>query len=104
PKVREALRSHAESLRRSKQLVSVRDDLPIETDLGRLERRAILGEEARALFTELEFYKLLQEMPASPQPMLALRPTRVVRRAEELAAVLEAVRRAGGAAFVPAFT
>ncbi|MGO9831930.1 MAG: DNA polymerase I, partial [Myxococcaceae bacterium] len=102
PKTREALRSHADSLRRSKQLVSVRDDLPIDTDISQLERRPILGEAARALFTELEFYKLLQEMPASPQPALALRQTRVVRRAEELAPVLEALRRSG-AAVVPAF-
>ncbi len=103
PKTREALRSHADSLRRSKQLVSVRDDLPIDTDISQLERRPILGEAARALFTELEFYKLLQEMPASPQPALALRQTRVVRRAEELASVLEALRRSG-AAVVPAFS
>jgi DNA polymerase I len=103
PKVREALRAHAESLRRSKQLVSIRDDLPIDTDLSRLERRPILGEQARALFTELEFYKLLQEMPASPQPALALRTTRVLRRPEELPGVLEAVSRSG-AAFVPAFS
>jgi len=103
PKIREALRTHAESLLRSKQLVSIRDDLPIDTDLSRLERRPILGEQARALFTELEFYKLLQEMPASPQPALALRPTRVLRRAEELPAFLGAVARAG-AAFVPAFS
>src|SRR5208282_117415 len=101
PKTREALRSHAESLRRSKQLVSVRDDLPVDTEISRLERRPILGEEARSLFTELEFYKLLQEMPASPQPVLALRQTRVVRRAEELPPLLEAVRRSG-AAFAPA--
>ncbi len=103
PKIREALLANAESLRRSKQLVSVRDDLPIDTDLSRLERRPLLGEQARALFTELEFYKLLQEMPASPQPALALRNTRVVRRPEELTPVLEAVRRSG-AAFVPAFS
>ncbi len=103
PKTREALRSHADSLRRSKQLVSVRDDLPVDTEISRLARRPILGEEARSLFTELEFYKLLQEMPASPQPVLALRQTRVVRRAEELAPLLEAVRRSG-AAFAPAFS
>jgi DNA polymerase-1 len=102
PKVRESLRANAQSLLRAKQLVSVRIDLPIETDIAQLERRAILGEDARALFTELEFYKLLQEMPASPQPVVALRTTRVVRQSEELAAIAEALQRSGGA-FVPAF-
>jgi DNA polymerase-1 len=103
PKVRESLRSHADSLLRSKQLVSARDDLPIETDISQLERRPIHGEEARALFTELEFYKLLQEMPASPQPVVALRSTRVVRTAEELASLRESLVRSG-AAFVPAYS
>ncbi len=102
PKVRESLRANAESLLRAKQLVSVRDDLPIATDVAELERRPILSEEARALFTELEFYKLLQEMPASPQPALALRTTRVVRSPVELRAVSDAVLRSG-AAFVPAY-
>jgi DNA polymerase I len=103
PKVRESLRAHADSLLRAKQLVSVRSDLPIDTDIGQLERRPILGEEARALFTELEFYKLLQEMPASPQPALELRITRVVRTAAELAIVRDGMLRAG-AALVPAYS
>jgi DNA polymerase I len=103
PKVRESLRSHAASLLRAKQLVSVRIDLPIDTDIAKLERRAILGEEARTLFTELEFYKLLQEMPASPQPVVALRTTRVVRSAEELLPVRAALLKSGGA-FVPAYS
>jgi DNA polymerase I len=103
PKVREALRAHADSLLRSKQLVSIRGDLPIETDIAKLERRAILGEEARALFTELEFYKLLQEMPASPQPAVVLRTTRVLRRPEDLAGLRETLLLSGGA-FVPAYS
>ncbi len=103
PKVRESLRAHAAQLLRAKQLVSIRVDLPIETDIGKLERRPILGEEARTLFTELEFYKLLQEMPASPQPVVALRTTRVVRTQEALEAVRDALLRSGGA-LVPAFS
>ena len=103
PKVRESLRANADSLLRAKQLVTVRDDLPIATDMGELARRPILSEETRALFTELEFYKLLQEMPASPQAALALRTTRVVRSPVELRAVADAVLRSG-AAFVPAYS
>jgi DNA polymerase I len=103
PKVRESLRANADSLLRAKQLVTVRDDLPIATDMGELARRPILSEETRALFTELEFYKLLQEMPASPQAALALSTTRVVRSPGELRAVADAVLRSG-AALVPAYS
>jgi DNA polymerase I len=103
PKIREALRENTETLRRAKQLVTLRDDLPIDTDIGRLERRPINGEQARALFTELEFYKLLQEMPASPEPVVALHATRLLRSAEELLEFCAAVTKTG-AAFVPAFS
>ena len=97
PKVREALKENADTVRRAKQLVSIRDDLPIDTELSRLARRPILGEQARALFTELEFYKLLQEMPASPEPAMALKSTRVVRTPEELLPLREAMARSGAA-------
>jgi len=103
PKVREALRANAATVRRAKQLVSVRDDLPIATNLEALARRPILGEEARTLFTELEFYKLLQEMPPSPEPAVALRATRVLRTGEELGPLAAAMAR-GGAAWAPAFS
>jgi DNA polymerase-1 len=103
PKIREAIRVNITSLRRSKELVSMRDDLPIDTNIERLARRPIRGEEARALFTELEFYKLLQEMPASPEPAVALRSTRVVRLPEELTALAGAMR-GSGAALVPAYS
>jgi len=64
PKIREAVRSHAEQLRRALQLVSFRLDLPLEVDIQGLARRPIKRAEARALFGELEFFRLLQEMPA----------------------------------------
>jgi DNA polymerase I len=103
PKVREALQKNADTVRRAKQLVSIRHDLPIDTDLARLARRPILGEQARALFTELEFYKLLHEMPASPEPAMALKTTRVLRTAEELLPLREAMARSG-AALAAAYT
>jgi DNA polymerase-1 len=63
PKVREALRENQETLKRAKQLVTFKTDLPIDTDFQKLIRRPTKEEEARALFTELEFYRLLQELP-----------------------------------------
>ncbi|HEY1335463.1 MAG TPA: 5'-3' exonuclease H3TH domain-containing protein, partial [Myxococcaceae bacterium] len=73
PKIREALEQHRQSVLRAKTLVTFRTDLPVETDASRFIRQPIDGERARALFTELEFYKLLQEMPPSPDAA-AIRP------------------------------
>ena len=104
PKIREALEQSRESARRAKQLVTFRTDLPVETDVQRFARQPIDGERARALFTELEFYKLLQEMPPSPDAA-SVRPmgkTRVVVERPELEAVAEEVRRHGRLALVPA--
>ena len=89
---------------RAKQLVTFRTDLPVETDASRFVRQPIDGEQARALFTELEFYKLLQEMPPSPDAAAA-RPmgkTAVVADREALVALVEAIRAHGRVALVPA--
>ncbi len=104
PKIREAIAEHRESMLRAKQLVTFRTDLPVETDVSRFARQPIDGEKARALFTELEFYKLLQEMPPSPDAA-AVRPmgkTGVVADREALAALVEAIRAHGRLALVPA--
>ncbi|HEY1908755.1 MAG TPA: DNA polymerase I [Myxococcaceae bacterium] len=104
PKIRDALEQHRESMLRAKQLVTFRSDLPVETDASRFARQPIDGEKARALFTELEFYKLLQEMPPSPDPAAA-RPmgkTAVVVDREALVALVEAIRAHGRMALVPA--
>jgi len=105
PKIREAIAQHRESMLRAKQLVTFRTDLPVETDVSRFARQPIDGEKARALFTELEFYKLLQEMPPSPDAA-ATRPmgkTGVVADQEALASLAEAIRAHGRVALVPAY-
>ncbi len=104
PKIREAIEQSRESVLRAKQLVTFRTDLPLETDVARLARQPIDGEKARALFTELEFYKLLQEMPPGPDAAAA-RPmgkTAVVADREGLLALVEAIRGHGRVALVPA--
>src|SRR5215470_6805222 len=104
PKIREALEKNQDTLRRAKQLVTFRTDLPVETDVSRFVRQPIDGERARTLFTELEFYKLLQEMPASPE-VAAARPmgkTTVVADREALVGLAEAIRAHGRVALVPA--
>ncbi|HZW89138.1 MAG TPA: DNA polymerase I [Myxococcaceae bacterium] len=104
PKVREALDQNRDTLRRAKQLVTFRTDLPVETDVSRFVRQPIDGERARTLFTELEFYKLLQEMPPSPDAA-AIRPmgkTTVIADREALVGLVEAVRAHGRMALFPA--
>ncbi|HEY3585846.1 MAG TPA: 5'-3' exonuclease H3TH domain-containing protein, partial [Myxococcaceae bacterium] len=104
PKIREALEGHRESVMRAKTLVTFRTDLPVETEASRFIRQPIDGERARALFTELEFYKLLQEMPPSPDAA-AIRPmgkTSVIADLEALQGLAEAIRTHGRMALFPA--
>ena len=105
PRIREAIEQHREGVLRAKQLVTFRTDLPVETDVARLVRQPIDGEKARALFTELEFYKLLQEMPPGPDAAAArpLERTAVVAEREALVGVAAAIRAHGRLALVPAF-
>jgi DNA polymerase-1 len=66
PKIREALQTNLEQLKMALQLVSFRHDLPLENEPEQFLRKEIRSAEARALFTELEFYRLIQEMPSAP--------------------------------------
>jgi DNA polymerase I len=102
PKVREALRSHTEQLRRALQLVSFRDDLPLEVELKALERAPIRDAEARALFTELEFFRLIAEMPSAAPTPLRQEATRVAS-AEALEPLLSALAGASRASLAPAY-
>jgi DNA polymerase-1 len=107
PKLREAIRSHAEQLQRALQLVSFRLDLPLDVEVKALARRPIRQAEARALFGELEFFRLLQEMPAeggdtgaaAGAPVSAAvapaSPTQLVLERAQLQAVAAAVRESG---------
>ena len=70
PKVALALKTHAEQLKRALELVSFRHELPVDAEPASLERRPIREAEARLLFTELEFFRLVNEMPAAkPTPL-----------------------------------
>jgi DNA polymerase-1 len=101
PKLREALSTNADQLRRAKQLVTFRRDLPLEVKIGDLKRRPIHEAEARALFTELEFYKLLQEMPATQVSLAA--NTRPLLKVEELQELAKEISEARVFSVIPAF-
>lgn len=102
PKIREALEAHRESLVRAKKLVSFKTDLPLEVELDALARRPIHDAEARGLFSELEFFKLLQEMPAPPATPLSTQ-TQTVQTREALEDLTRAIAEAKRVALVAAF-
>ena len=102
PKLREALAQNAEQLRRNLKLVAFRLDLPLDTSIEELSRRPIHDSEARNLFSELEFYKLLQEMPTqAPTPLSS--ETAVITDIPVLQQFAVAVKGAGRLSVVPAF-
>ena len=58
---REALLEHADNARLSKELVTIRDDLPISLDLDSLKVKAPNNQRLRELFIELEFHSLARD-------------------------------------------
>lgn len=102
PKVRQALTAHTELLRRARELVRLRSDLPLEVEIEQLRRRPIRDAEARVLFTELEFFRLLQEMPSPPPTALAHAAT-VVGGVGDLEALAAELRKAGEVWLIPAY-
>ncbi len=102
PKVRESLRTNLEQLKRALQLVSFRHELPLEVELEALVRAEILQSEARALFTELEFFRLIQEMPSAPSTPLRQNAD-VVADEKGLRALCEKLAQLPRISLVPAF-
>lgn len=102
PKVREALKAHGETLDRARRLIAFKTDLPLEVSLDALARREIHHAEARALFTQLEFFRLVNEMPKGPPLPLAQRVD-LVRDEAALRALAQALGKAKGVALAPAY-
>jgi DNA polymerase-1 len=57
-KPREALLANIDKARLSRQLVTIRDDLPIQLDLDRMRTRSADSRRLRELYVELEFHAL----------------------------------------------
>ncbi|MBX7115774.1 MAG: DNA polymerase I [Myxococcaceae bacterium] len=104
PKVREALKANEETLRRALKLVTFRSDLPLEFELDALKRQDVKHAEARALFTELEFFRLLQEMPQAKVAKAEVQ-TGLVRVADEagVSALLAVLLNETSVGLAPAF-
>ncbi|MGH7502382.1 MAG: DNA polymerase I [Longimicrobiales bacterium] len=95
-RAREALLASEQAVRMSKVLVTIRDDLPVDLDLGALALREPDRIRLRDLFIDLEFHSLARELgepeqvsaPAPRQYVLADTPALV-------AEMIAAVRKAG---------
>jgi DNA polymerase I len=102
PKLREVLGAHQAQIRTNLQLVGLRLDLPIEVTIEQLARRPIHEAQTRDLFSELEFFKLLAEMPTeAPTPLSS--DTRLIFTPEALSELAAAALASGRLALVPSF-
>src|SRR5688572_28698518 len=93
PKQRETLTTHREDALRSRALVTIRTDVPLEVDLDSLRYRGANREACYALFTKLAFRSLMNEYA----PSAGTTPTAysLVSTEEELTALADRLRTAG---------
>ena len=66
---REALAEHAARARLSKELVTIRDDLPISLDIEQLHVRPANTGRLRQICVELEFTTLIKDIAPAPTPV-----------------------------------
>jgi DNA polymerase-1 len=96
-RAREALLAHGEDARLSKQLATLRADVPLPVSRDGLAKRAPDRDRLRAVFEELELQRLLQSLGEAPSPRET--PAAPVERAADRAAEgLAADRAAEGLA------
>lgn len=92
-KLGENLQAHAEAARLSKRLVTIHTEVPVPDGIETLQIGVPVSDQLRALFAELEFTKLQQEL--TPQARLAAAGYRLVTDSEALQALVHAIQRAG---------
>ncbi len=68
PKLRETLRQHADQARLSRDLATLHTDCPIALEWEHWRMASPDHQQLRALFTELEFTRLLKMIPDDPPP------------------------------------
>ncbi|MBS2022094.1 MAG: DNA polymerase I, partial [Deltaproteobacteria bacterium] len=91
PKLRENLLANLETVRRGRKLIALFDDLPLPWKVEDLGRKPLDEPKARALFTELEFSRLLSELPR-PAPTAPAGKRSTVKSLAELDALVAVAR------------
>lgn len=92
-RAREGLIGEADNARLSRELVTIKRDVPIDLDLDNLRAREPLWQELHELFGELEFHSLVQKIPEPSSTLSrAPDPCNVVRDIDELPAMVRTLR------------
>ncbi len=92
-KYREALLTHADAARRSRELVRLQTDVPIEIDLERFRYRGASRERCFELFSKLGFRTLIPEY--APTAATVEKDYRTIADPEALGALVDELRAAG---------
>jgi len=94
-RAREALLADADNARLSRDLVTIRRDVPVVFEPEDLRAREPDVERLQRLYTELEFHSLVPKIESAPaQPMPASPSHEVVSRVQDVPRVLRQVRAA----------
>jgi DNA polymerase-1 len=93
PKQREALTTHREDALRSRELVTIRSDVPLEVDFESLRYRGPTRERCYELFSRLEFRTIVAEY--APTADTIQKDYSLVTTLEELDALIADLRAAG---------
>lgn len=95
-RAREAIQTSAADIRLSKELITIRRDLPIALDLGALEITEPDTDRLRSLFVDLEFHSLAKDLGApEEQRVAAERDYRAVDTIELVHELVDAARAEG---------
>ncbi|MFL5443444.1 MAG: DNA polymerase I [Myxococcales bacterium] len=96
PKLRENALASIEAVRRGRTLIQLNGDLELPVQLEDLARKTIREDKARSLFIELEFTRLLKDLPRPPPvPPSGARSTAIdLAAVEKLAARMREAGRA----------
>jgi DNA polymerase-1 len=103
-KLQEKVQALADRIRLNKVLVALKEDVPLPLGPADLARRPVDVERARALFTELEFGRLLRDLPAPTPPAVRPAATEVIGTVAELERAVAEARRAGQVGLRAAFS
>ncbi len=90
---RSALAQHAEEAQISRELVTIRTDVPVPFDLKALRYQGPLSERCFALFSSLGFRKLLSDY--APTVAVVEKDYEVVRTKSDLSTLVESINNAG---------
>ncbi len=91
-RLRENLIKFADQARLSRELVSLKTDAPIPLELDYYRRNQLNISELRKLFRELEFKRLLKELP--PEKRLSYKDYHLITQFEDLEKLIEEAKKA----------